>query len=378
MKFHKTIGAARRILCALLCLLAFAMPMALATSATPAPTAVPVPDGGAAVVCARYGSHSELILLKDILFKNGYYVSQVTENDLRSPVLDDFTMLAVKEACAKNDLEYQDYGIVPAAWNAIMNGGVKPNAQVYKHIYYMENSESVRRLQAKLQTLGFGADMTPGVYDDSMIRAIDSFCKVNGIAYSQQNEDGISPYLQATLLESSSLKPYSSGAKGFLDKIRAHFTSKANIFGLEIPMLVVWAVCLALLVGCVLLIIHFFVPNDESKNGANVATSRNPNLIGSGELEFLIEYDGRSKKWKCPVDHVVRIGRSVGNFPLDMEDTQISRKHCEIYYNNGSLMLRDYSKNHTIVNGRTNDHGECILSSGDKLQIGSHKITIFF
>ena len=68
----------------------------------------------------------------------------------------------------------------------------------------------------------------------------------------------------------------------------------------------------------------------------------------------------------------------MGKFPLNLEDAKISRRHCELYYLNGALMLRDYSSNGTTVNGKPVHNAECLLSSGDVIAIGNHTITITF
>lgn len=61
-----------------------------------------------------------------------------------------------------------------------------------------------------------------------------------------------------------------------------------------------------------------------------------------------------------------------------MGDTRISRKHCDIYYLNRNLMLRDHSSNGTYVNGKLLLNGEHVLTSGDVLKVGHHTITIYF
>ena len=241
--------------------------------------------------------------------------------------------------------------------------------------------------------LGYGANMTRGLYDDALRQALDTFLTANNIAYDQTQENGITPGLQQRLLTDSRLIAFSTpvpeevkasatAAPGMMQKIRTHFAGSTQIAGLRIPTLVIWLVSIALITACILLAIHFFAPSDENsrQKGSSKETSRESNglLGGNGKVDFLIQYGTGTERYSCDMQRSLKIGRNVGNFPLNMEDTRISRKHCEIYYSNRNLLLRDYSSNGTLINGKPCRHGEHVLSSGDELQIGQHKITIIF
>ena len=52
----------------------------------------------------------------------------------------------------------------------------------------------------------------------------------------------------------------------------------------------------------------------------------------------------------------LRIGREMNTLPINPADHAISRKHCELYYMNDVLMLRDFSSNGTIINGNLCSH----------------------
>ncbi|MGN0802965.1 MAG: FHA domain-containing protein [Candidatus Faecivicinus sp.] len=374
--------------------------MGSALAETPAPTWEPTPKpvpAGLDIACAQYSSNSELLLLKDRLFKLGYYISKVPNEILLSPMLDDYTMLAVQQACRKNGLEWeiQDSGITRTAWDAIMNGNIvaadateAPQAQTYAHIYWNEQSDAVSRIQEKLQSLGYGAGMTRGLYDEALRQALDSFCALNNISYDQNASNGIEPWLQQLLLEENSVAFHTpapdaeptaapTAVPGRMESLRRYFSGSSELLGLQIPTVVMWLFSLGIIACIVIIAIHFFTPSEANVNrpGSDRSTRR---PRSAGQIEFLVEYNGLTQTYRCSIDHALKIGRNVGDFPLDLHDTLISRKHCEIYYSNRSLMLRDYSSNGTRVNGKDCSRGEYALHSGDLIQIGRHNITIKF
>lgn len=68
----------------------------------------------------------------------------------------------------------------------------------------------------------------------------------------------------------------------------------------------------------------------------------------------------------------VLIGRA-GDAPIRVDDEFVSRKHCEVYLQDGKVVLRDLqSHNGTFVNGQRIT--EILLASGDKLQIGETRM----
>lgn len=393
----------RRLICCAVCamMLLASLPAAAISDPTPAPTVVPVP-AGLDIIYARYSTNPELLLLKSKLFELGYYVAQVSESDLRSSMLDDFTMLALKEACRLNNLPYEDSGIVRSTWGEIMSGQLidpratatpGPTANPFHHIYWMEQSDAVARLQERLQSLGYGGNMTPGVYDENLRDALDLLLQINNNTYDQVQQNGITTGLQELILSNDDLIPFTTPSPTPTpeeieetlttgQKLRRYFTSKVNMFGLGVPMILIWLISLGLVVATVLLAIHFFVPSDNNsrRQGSSDETSREEGdaLNGSGKIKFVIEYKGKSETHSYDIQRELKIGRNVGNFPLDMEDTHISRKHCIIYYSNRNLMLRDHSSNGTYVNGKLCLNGEHVLTSGDVLRVGHHTITLYF
>ena len=377
----------------------------------PDPTPMPVP-AGTTVVYATYSQDNEIYLLKEKLYNLNYYVNFVTESNLSSKMLDDLTMAAILKVCKTNGLEYVEYGILPETWDAIMSESIislvptpEPESVSvtpaptprYQHIYWDEHSDAVTRIQSRLAELGYGHHFNPGHYDSALLAAIDEFCRFNEIQYDQHANNGITAELQSMMLDAEvatlipfstptvepELTPEPTAAPGKLESIRNYFQSSTQLMGIRVPNLILWLVCLLLIVSVVILIIHFFLPSDENarQSGARAHTTRTSGTgkHAKGRVTFIVSYRGSTpQQCSYDIEHLLRIGRGVGDFPLHPEDTRVSRKHCELYYLNNKLMLRDYSSNGTLVNGNRCHHGEFMLTSGDRIQIGDHRIEVRF
>ena len=370
-------------------------------TATPLPTPKSIPSGED-IIYPQYSQSIDILMLKSRLYENGYYIAQVNESDLRSNLLDDYTMLAISECCRMNNLPRSDYGILRDTWNVIIDNQIinakepiesatPAPADLYPHIYWESTDAAVFRLQEKLQSLGYGINMHRGIYDQEMLETVAEFCKLNNIAYDQRAEGGIAPWLQEVIITGDAVAFYTptpspipeeavTAAPSLSGKVQTYFTNTVSVLGLDVAMIFIWLFCLLIIVACIFIVVYFFMPDDVNSRrvGSSKQTRRTNGSIPSGQIEFIIDYQGNIDNYRCSIDHTLKIGRNVGNFPLNMDDIFISRKHCEIYYSNQNLMMRDYSSNGTTINGRPCANGEHLLSSGDVLQIGQHKITVLF
>ncbi len=306
---------------------------------------------------------------------------------LQTNYLDDAAFAALQECCRQNNLVYSEYGLLFDTWYAIKDGAIKNvNPSVTEEpgrhlIVYGETSSDVGEIQRKLQSLNYRENYTINTYDAALRDALDRFLEINNYKYDQYVAGGITPELQEWILTSDSLVPYvepevtpeptpePTPVPGKIEKVRNYFVEETNVLGLSMPNLVVWIVGLLVIMLIVLAAIHFFGPGSEGKVKAGGAGTT---------LSFAITYDGKTENYSCVVSKVLRIGRNVGSFPLNLNDTSISRRHCEIYYLNNQLMLHDYSTYGTQINGRLVHNSESKLNSGDTLQIGEHTIIITF
>ena len=131
----------------------------------------------------------------------------------------------------------------------------------------------------------------------------------------------------------------------------------------------------AMLCVIALLALKLFTPGPEkAKKEKNVQTKK----LREGEVRFKVEYGSESYVYTSNMKNYVRIGRATGDFPLNMADESVSRKHCEICCENGVMMLRDFSSYGTAVNGEICHHSQHVLHSGDVIEVGRHRIEIEF
>lgn len=367
---------------------------ALAEQPTPVPTPVSytdynnnTPDNDKKIYLGLYNTTqpqsqpaNDLYSLKKLLYENGYFEAvgvASAEIGWQNNMLDDSTLNALREYCLRNRLSEYDnqLGLTYGAWWRISSGEIinlnapEETGTVYREIRWGEGGEGLTAILDRLYELGYLENRAHEVYDGDVRDALEQFGQNNGLQdyYSQDGEDSvrsISEDLQRVLFsEDASRKP--EPKKGGLPE---YFMKKVEIAGLKLPMLALWCIGLAVLVACVLAAIYFFMPSDSRKKDKH-----RKNVV-----RFDIAYEGKTQRTEAEITKSLKIGRGVGNFPLDLSDTEISRRHCELYYLNGVLMLRDYSTFGTYINDKFVHNKEDILKSGDVLVIGKHKITVTF
>ena len=329
----------------------------------------------------------DLIDFKVQLFELGFYSAGVGSATLQTRDLDDLTMAAVKLVCKLNpDLTYYNDGVSNLLYWRVMGEGegelVTPLDEVYTVLKPGDNSDAVTRAQNRLNQLGYdaaGFRFTPGAYDDQMQKAIDEFVRCNKFVY--ERKDGITVEMQELLYSDEAIAYIAEERPeaNLSEKVFGYLAGTMVIGGFAVPNYAVLAVGFVLLCVIVLLVVKLATPGkakEENKQGSK--KSGQGGKLKSGEIQFKIEYGSDTFVHRADIHKYVRIGRSTGDFPLNMADESVSRKHCEIVFENGNLMLRDFSSYGTKVNGVMCHHSQQMLHSGDVLEVGRHRITIQF
>ena len=94
-------------------------------------------------------------------------------------------------------------------------------------------------------------------------------------------------------------------------------------------------------------------------------------------LKLDISYRGFSNSVTVNMDKPLQIGRTENTLPIDPNDSDISRRHCQLYFRDRTtLLLRDYSTNGTMVNNQSVNNCETVVNDRDVIQIGSHQIVV--
>ena len=388
MKANRSPRLRLRAALALTAALVLALSLCAAWAETPAPTPVAYEnnneDNNYNLLFALYAPTSGetskwLDELKTKLYENGYFGT--TEPDWGCNYLDDATLLAIKQFCLSNEInEYFDTrGLTYGAWYRITSGDFinlndPPTAEEaprYANIPLGQGGTALQSVVNRLWELGYIDNRDHPMYDYTVRDAIEEFGKNNGFpTYYDDDPEGtvrdIEPSVQQVLAETQELvpRPQVTPNPDPRPRVVRYFLEPVDVFGLEVSRLAVWCVGLVVLIACVLAIIYFFVPSD--KQGAK-------NLV-----RFAITYNGMTQEVEAQITKELKIGRGIGKFPLDLNDASVSRKHCDIYYRNGALMLRDHSTYGTLVNGVMVKDGETMLNSGDVLKIGEHIVEITF
>ena len=315
--------------------------------------------------------YEDLYQIRQTLRNSGYY--QDAEPNYANSMLDQTDMKAIQDFWhLQTGGNYPTgLGLTYGAKDLILTPP-EPTAapHEYRDIAWGQTSDDLEPMLEQLYHLGYIKEFSHDFYDDEVRDAVRAFTENNGLGgyYENDTEDNISPItadLQRRIIETD-IKNLNAMPEVKPDEI-PYFLRTVEIAGLQIPMLVLWGVGLVVLVAGILVVIYLFMPSDKSAD-------KTP----KGRVHFTIEYQGKTQVIDAEITKTLKIGRGIGNFPLNLEDTKISRKHCELYYLNQSLMLRDYSSNGTMVNGKSVHNAECLLSSGDVILIGEHTITVKF
>ncbi|MBQ3079546.1 MAG: FHA domain-containing protein [Clostridia bacterium] len=317
----------------------------------------------------------DIINFKVKLRDLGFYSAGVAQDTLQTRKLDDLTMAAVKLVCTLNpEFSYYDDGVSNELFWRVMGivpgELITPLGEVYEPITLGQMSDQITKVQNRLNTLGYDKCnfvFTPGVYDDQLQGAIDEFVRCNKFVYEAGS--GITKEMQE-LMFSEQAAAYFADAdpdKSFSEKMLDFFKRKSNIFGMKLPNAVLFVIGFVL-VGVIVVLVWMLV-----------APKKSGGKSGAGDATFIVEYGNDKTTYRTNVmRNYVRIGRATGEFPLNMSDESISRKHCEICYEGGNYMLRDFSSYGTLVNGSMCHHTQQALNSGDIIEIGKHRITINF
>ena len=325
----------------------------------------------------------DIVDFKVRLYELGFYSAGVSDSTLQTRELDDLTMAAVKLVCTYNpDLTYYADGVSNVLYWRVMglvDGGLAtPLDEIYRTLEPGCTDDAVTKVQNRLNQLGYDAEgeqFTPGVYDDQLQSAVDAFVRCNKFVYEREN--GITVELQELLFSDSAQRYFAEETdKGSAaDRIFGYLTAQGNVMGVALPNYALLLIGFAMLCVIALLALKLFTPGPEkAKKEKNVQTKK----LREGEVRFKVEYGSESYVYTSNMKNYVRIGRATGDFPLNMADESVSRKHCEICCENGVMMLRDFSSYGTAVNGEICHHSQHVLHSGDVIEVGRHRIEIEF
>lgn len=322
----------------------------------------------------------DIIDFKVRLYELGFYSAGVNDTTLQYRGLDDLTMSAVNLVCILNtDLVFYNDGVSNELYWRVMGKNtdgkelITPLDETYQVWVIGDSSDVITKVQNRLNQLGYdavGCTFTAGVYDEELQTVIDEFVRCNKFVYEEGS--GITVEMQELLYSDSALSYTAEEIQEeeltTSEKIIAYFKAETSILGVHLPNIVLLIVGFLLLCAIAVLVFKLLFQNKGKET-----------VRKAGEVEFKIEYGNESMvHYTNVMKKYVRIGRATGDFPLNPADGSISRKHCEICYENGNYMLRDFSTHGTVINGSKCHHTQQVLHSGDVLEVGKHRITITF
>ena len=279
------------------------------------------------------------------------------------------TQQAVRRFCEVNGIPAHPNGMDSAFYNRLFSDSALPNPPLRTPIVKGDRGDRVEALQDRLYALDYYKDgKKTGVCDDAMLDAAERFAKFNDISIVDKNE--ISLRVQDAILDKDA-KAYK---ETFVDWLKADM----KFLGIAMPRFVMILVMVVILAGLIFLLIHTFAGKKDDPFSSDLPnpTPDFPATGGGRKLRLDISYMGRTESVTVSLEKPLRIGRREINLPLDKDDHEISRDHCQLYFNNGALLVRDYSRNGTSVNGHKYNNCEGVVNDGDRLQVGQHEITV--
>ena len=366
-----------------------------APAGTPAPAHTPEPTRPAGMKYILGDTGTDVRRLQEKLREMGYYNEEITYE------FDMDTLYALNMMCYENRLYSSEYGISEEVWAAVFDAPdlvsitpvpteVPVDVVEYADLELGASGEAVSQLQIRLKELGFFINdaMTLGAYDERTQSAVELFCRFNNIEYQGP---GISVQLQKAIF-SESATAYSQEAMelSFAEKMKAFFVGTQIVFGIALPGYL-WAVIAAVAVAgfaVALVLLLTGKPQPETQNSlsgvqSNASKSRSESSVAEEERVMLMDVSIRfhdvERRERVRVNDHFTIGRGTScSLVLDERDKSMSRNHCMLLMRGGNVVLKDASVNGTFVNDTRYHNEECILHSGDRVQIGKHLLVVKF
>lgn len=287
---------------------------------------------------------------------------------------------ALQLFCENNGLTYEDRGISREIWDVLMGDGeLIAYEQENPFIPFGEVSERVAQLQIRLKDLGYLGEGTLEVshFDEVTQRGVELFCKMNSVAY---DGSGISKSLQ-TLIFSDAAVAYVEQKQNPIALLRGYMLNFVVVGNVRVPNLL-WmgAAYLALYLATVGLTLLLFNGKSGAKEISSdiIVTRDTPQAENAGSfiVDLKIIYGGKVREKRCNIRRDFTIGRSNCALKLDKADRKVSKCHCTLRFQNGSLYLSDNSRNGTYINERFVHHKTTEVNNGDRLRVGEHMLIV--
>ena len=284
---------------------------------------------------------------------------------------DSVTSQAVVLFCEVNGLAVNQYGMDEAFLDRLESGDALKNPEERRDITKGDQGDMVKKLQARLSELNYYDNrLRTNACDQDMLDAVADFARVNHISHEDKNV--VTVDMQDAILAENA-KPYekeeSKGLAGFL-------TGTAGFLGMDMPMYLVILIGALILGALAFALVKVFGGKKEAEKENSHDSWNEEREGGNPQIELEISYRGAEQTVPVTMDRPLRIGRAENTLPLNANDTDISRRHCQMYFRGKTLILRDYSSNGTQVDGESYHNCECVVRDGATVQIGNHRMRI--
>ena len=340
-------------------------------------------------------SSPEIWRMQEKLARLGYYRQAQYSYEFNTD-----TLYALNLYCYDRGVNYSEYGITEENWTLLMNEQEPASAAAapaeaagrtdeYLLLQEEDSGEAVSSLQLRLIELGYAddAEFELGTYDLQLQEAIMLFCDYNHFVYTGP---GISADIQRAVFSPSAARYAPKEAdEGLIQGLRSFLLSSHTVFGIRAAGYALTLAGLAVFTMFIVLLV-LLIPGKsariEDEASASLQGFSKPRtevpaypVNPSRLVDFSIRYQGSERRERIRFSEQMKIGRSPEcDLVLAPEDRGISRCHCTLQIRAGSLVLSDVSVNGTFINDKRHHKAECVVRSGDRIQIGRHLLIIKF
>ena len=290
--------------------------------------------------------------------KNGGYTTGV---------YDDTLQYALYDFCSINNVTPDNGGINQTMYSAIFseNAVAKPK----QSIRYGDSSVDIEQLQKSLFALNCyeGLSRSGNVCDMDMLEAVKRFAEANNIGFDGYE---ITASIQNDIVSEKATSwtaPEPEKKNWILDT--------SSVFGMSMPRYVLIVICVAIVAGLAVLMIHTF---GKDKNTANSSAAKSDKGgRDRANVELRVMYRGNHLgTYRQNITTPIHLGRGFNVIPLDSGDLSISKNHCQLSFHDNTLFLRDFSRNGTRVNGMSVHNEETVVRNNAEIEIGEHIIRV--
>lgn len=334
------------------------------TKPTPTPSPTPTPTPVPQVIALKYEDknmegHTHVSDMQNRLMQLGY----LTDASVELGTYDDATAAAMRAFCASNNVSPVNNGYdAPLTMLNILfsNAAIPYTPPTYVDLKLGEEDAKdvkyIAEMQKRLKDLNyFDGVYTVGKYDEATAAALLLFCQQGNYDTSANGEAVTAAFLE-TVLFSPNAKVRTVIEPSLGEKMSTALTGSIALFGLELPMWAIVAVCAVLLIIIVVLII-VVTHRGKSTHTTMMTNNTNTNTVMGMGMGMVTPASSIASKADTSIVH--------DDKTVAGSDDEMTVVDGGSPFSSGVSINLDMQYNgRTIINSRFNVNGELTIGRG--------------